>query len=128
MPTRIAPGYIVKNKDGKTGVTVPDFMSCCSPNETPVVYYGTNSLESSPTTELSKLGQENPIADPDACGAGLRANCCIFLTVGPEGFSCERHTAFRYTLQLKKKGMNAKREPVEAYPTCKIFAKEKTGA
>jgi len=64
------------------------------------------------------IGPENAVADPVKCGAGRGAECCIFLTVGSNGFNCERHGSMRYSLQFKN--MNAKRDPSAPYPLCQI--------
>jgi hypothetical protein len=119
---QIEPGQIVENKEtGEIGVTVPDFMSCCTDDETPVVWHEKDGFIGTPTAELRVVRNENPIADPTACGAGLGADCCIFLTAGRSGFHCERHTSMRYQLLFKKTEMTAQREPEEPYPFCKKF-------
>jgi hypothetical protein len=119
---RIGPGKVVKHTgNGRLGVTVPDFMDCCFDEETPVAWTGEESFAGTNTDELRVLYDENPIAEPGPCGAGLRADCCIFLTLGSAGFACERHTARRYQLQFKKQIMSAQREPTEPYPLCKKF-------
>lgn len=117
---RITTGRKVRNtKTGALGVTVDDFMTCCTPWETPVVYYGTDSFLGVPTEDLEDMGPENAIADYDRCGGGGGANCCIFLTMGSEGkFCCERHASLRYHLQFKRREMVAQRAPVSAYPDC----------
>ena len=64
---------------------------------------------------------EKAQADPKKCGAGKGVDCCIFMTVGANGFECERFSALRNTLIFKKEQMVAKREPTELYPGCQIY-------
>lgn len=54
------------------------------------------------------------------CGGGKGADCCIFLTVGEDGFCCERFSSLRGLLISKIPTMTAKRNPpVEiSYPEC----------
>ena len=56
--------------------------------------------------------------DPKKCGMGKGADCCVFLTAGPDGFECERHGPLHYTLVGRAKSMASKRIPEEAYPAC----------
>ena len=107
--------------DNHLGVTVDDFMNCCAENETPVVYDGETSFLGTETADLEDLGPENAQADLNACGAGRGADCCRYLTVGPEGPCCERFGELRYTL-IFKRDMTAQRDPAEPFPQCKIFA------
>ncbi len=109
----------VKNKDGEMGVTCPDFMSSCTKDEVPVVYDGTTASLGTLESDLEIIGPENAIADFIKCGAGKGNDCCIFLTAGPEGASCERYSSLRHTLIFKE--MNSKRNPSEPYPNCMIF-------
>ena len=116
---RLSEGHIVKHKEtGAQGVAVSDFMNCCSDTETPVVWNGEKAFEGTDTGLLEDLGAENAIPDPVKCGAGKGADCCIFLVAGPKGFECARYQSLRYSLIFRKDSMNAKREPVEAYPAC----------
>ena len=66
------------------------------------------------------VGQENARPIPRKCGAGKGADCCVFLTCGADGFSCERFSSMRDTLLFKT--MNAKRNPSEPYPNCMVFS------
>jgi hypothetical protein len=113
--TRIKPQTIVE-KDGRRGVTVPDFMTCCLDSETPVVWAGEDFLEGIQTDTLTVVGDEGAVADPAKCGAGKGAECCIFIVDGPLGFSCERHGELRYSLIFKT--MTARREPNAPFPDC----------
>jgi hypothetical protein len=117
---RIEPGIVVEAPDGKRGVTVDDFMSCCTNDETPVVFDGESGFFGTATDTLTVIGPEKPEPDYDGCGGGKGADCCVFLVCGPKGFSCERHGSLRYTLIFKE--MAAKRKPVEPFPACKKFA------
>jgi hypothetical protein len=112
----IQRGTVVEH-EGKRGVVVDDFMSCCGAGETPVVYYGDSGFTGTPTAELQIIGPENPIADPQKCGAGDK-RCCIFLTLGVTGWNCERHGTLRYALIFAKSRMNASRHPVAKFPYC----------
>jgi len=103
--------------NGRRGVVVNDFMSCCTTDETPVVFYGDDGFNGTPTAELKIIGPENPIPDLAKCGAGQEAKCCIFLTMGPKGTCCERHSDLRYSL-IFKQDMSAKRQPVKPFPEC----------
>lgn len=119
---RIKPQMIVTDASGRRGVTVPDMpgmMSCCSPEETPVVWSGEKSFFGMLTSRLSIVGPEDAKADLKKCGAGQGTECCIFLTMGSKGPCCERHSDMRTSLIFKT--MNAKREPIETYPDCQKF-------
>ena len=107
----------VQNSDGRTGTVCPDLVNCCSDDEVAVVYDGTTNFYGTPEADLIILGPENAVPDPKACGAGKSDDCCIFLTVGSNGFDCERHSSLRWSLVFKK-GMSAKRNPAEPYPQC----------
>lgn len=114
---RMQPGLVVRY-EGRTGVTVPDFMNCCSDEETPVIFEGQNSFQGVDTTLLEFVHDERPIANPDKCGAGKGAACCIFLTASARGCECVRHQSFRYTMQARAEKMHAKRQPVRLFPAC----------
>lgn len=59
--------------------------------------------------------------DPHPCGIGLRADCCIFLLCGPDGFECGRESPeTRAHLIRNKPNMNAQREPTEPFPDCQL--------
>ena len=62
---------------------------------------------------------------PKACGIGRGEDCCIFLTVGANGFCCERFGSLHDTLVARQPGMSAKRMPTDPYPYCMAFAKDK---
>lgn len=120
---RIPRQIVVRNKQtGKTGVTVddaPGMLSCCSNEETPVVYEGYTAFMGTPTDILEVMGSENAKADLKKCGAGTE-NCCIFLTVGRSGPECERFGQLRFDIIMRKESMNAKREPTKLYPKCQL--------
>ena len=112
-------GALVRHKPtGKEGVVVDDTWSCCSPDETPVVFWGVTSFLGTPTDELEEIGEYDATPDMHKCGAGRGADCCIFLTMGPGGPCCERFSSMRNTLIFKK--MSAKRDPPEPFPECMI--------
>ncbi|KPJ56860.1 hypothetical protein AMJ49_03545 [Parcubacteria bacterium DG_74_2] len=115
---------VVRNtKTGKKGITVDDFpgsMSCCLPEETPVVYEGDTASLGTLTKDLEVIGPENAIPDPKKCGAGKGKQCCIFLVVGPSGFQCQRFGSDRWNLIFNKAKMTAQREPTELYPHCQL--------
>lgn len=54
------------------------------------------------------------------CGMGEGANCCIFLTVGSDGFQCEQRSDLADTLYRRAKSgtSNAKRTPESDFPSC----------
>lgn len=56
-------------------------------------------------------------ADFDKCGGGKGAQCCKFITVGAEGFCCERDGPMHKLLE-QKKGMSARRIPILPFPAC----------
>lgn len=117
---RIEPATIVENKEGQRGVTCPDIMSCCSDDQTPVVYDGDSFSTGTSTDTLKVIGPENAQADPGKCGAGRGADCCIFITCGAKGFVCERHTDMRYSLIFRADKMTAQRQPTNPYPACQF--------
>ena len=110
-------GTIVENKlTAQQGVVVRDTWNCCLPTEVPVVYFGTNTFLGTEINDLEEVGVYDVKPDLHKCGAGKDDDCCIFLTAGPKGPCCERFSSLRDTLIMKK--MNAKRNPIEAYPEC----------
>lgn len=58
------------------------------------------------------------IPNPDACGIGKGARCCIFLTASSEGFTCEQRTNLRQKLIDLRPDMRAQRMPEGPYPNC----------
>ena len=100
----------------KRGVVINDSFGCCGSDETMVVYYGTNTGMGTGTDDLKVTGQYKAVPEPKKCGAGKKADCCIFLTVGADGFCCERFSSLRDSLIFKT--MSAKRNPTEPYPDC----------
>lgn len=123
MKPRIAPQTIVE-RDGHFGVTCPDLhppMDVCSPEQTPVVWeHGEVDLgmRGELTDTLRVVGPERAIPVLECCGAGRGADCCIFLTAGPTGLSCERFGGLRWRLLFQKSSMSAQREPLAFYPHC----------
>ncbi len=120
---RIPRQMVVRNKKtGQKGVTVddtPGILSCCSDEETPVVYERDTTSMGTPTEDLEMIGPENAVADLKKCGAGTD-KCCIFLTVGRNGPECDRFGRLRFDIIMRKESMNAKREPTEPYPACQL--------
>ena len=110
-------GTIVEHTEsGRRGVVVNDAFGVCSPEEIGVVYYGTTYSDGTQQELLRQVGTYEAVPDLKACGAGKGDDCCIFLTVGPEGPCCERFSSLRNSLIFKT--MRAKREPPEPYPDC----------
>ena len=107
----------VRNSEGKFGTVCPDLMFCCLPEEAPVVYDGTDTFLGTLESELTVLGPEDVKPDVHKGGAGKGPGCCMFLTVGPGGFNCERFSDLRHAIVFRK-DMNAKRHPTEPYPLC----------
>jgi hypothetical protein len=62
-------------------------------------------------------GKVKKIDNPEKCGIGRGAECCIFLTIG-SGFECQRHGELRDYLMSRV--MSAKRNPIEPFPHCQI--------
>lgn len=125
---RIRPQMRVETREGRKGTTAPDFMNCCSPDETPVVWDGEQSSEGTDTEKLTVIGPENAVPDLKGCGAGRGADCCIFLTASGDGLHCERFSSLRYQLIFKLDTMVAKRMPPEPYPLCQKFKDGSDGA
>ncbi len=116
---RIKTGHQVQlAKNGRLGMAVNDLMSCCADFETPVVWDGEGRFNGTDTADLKDLGIPDHTPNHIKCGSGKGAECCIYLTAGAGGFSCERFSTLRHTLQFRT--MNAKRKPKEVYPDCMI--------
>jgi hypothetical protein len=115
---RIPAGTLV-TLNGKIGVTVDGTLGVCSSWETPVVWEGQNYFSGTPTEELKIIGPEKAIADFVKCGAGKGPKCCIFLSVGQSGPTCERFGSLRTSLIFNDK-MAAKRNPTEMFPKCQL--------
>lgn len=110
----------VKNSStGKLGVVVPDMPPPLDVCESGVMvsYDNEEGADETACENLEQLGPESATPDYDKCGGGKGEKCCIFLTMGPDGFCCERHSSLRWSL-IFKTGMSAKREPLEPYPEC----------
>jgi len=114
-------GTRVKNTEtGKMGVVVSDPYGCCADFEVPIVYDGETSFSGTDKKILEDLGPEDAKPDMKKCGAGRQEECCIFLTMGGNGWECQRHGSLRNTLIFQKSKMTAKREPSEPYPKCQL--------
>jgi len=111
---------VVVNKEGLMGVVINDSFGCCSSNEVPVVYEGSSTFCGTDIRELKIIGPENAQADMKKCGAGEGEECCIFMSIGPEGPMCERFGGLRFTLMARRNSMNAKREPTQLFPNCQL--------
>jgi len=59
------------------------------------------------------------IKDPKKCGAGQGEKCCVFLTLGPNGFQCQRDGEMGNFL-FSRNDMIAKRAPIHSYPDCQL--------
>lgn len=111
------PGWNIRHKtiEGATGTTTG------FPVPPPLValrWNGRWDATAVRADEIEVVGPESPAPDLRACGAGEGGKCCIFLTIGPQGASCERHTELRTVLLIRRQSMNAQRVPVKAYPYC----------
>jgi len=110
----------VRNKEtGEEGFVIMDSFRCCSSEEDLVVYDGSSHGYGTDRDLLEEISFVCPSPDVKKCGAGRGDDCCIFITVGPDGVACERFTDLRNTLIFKS--MTAKRNPAEPYPECMIF-------
>lgn len=103
-------------EDGAEGFAIRDSFQCCDEYEELVVYDNTNVGCGTLKSLLVEIPFIVPIPDLKKCGAGKGDKCCIFLTVGKDGFNCERFTELRDALIFRT--MNAKRDPKEPYPHC----------
>lgn len=120
-------GTRVRNiKDNREGVVVFDPWACCTDEEIPVVYDNQEGFLGTLIGDLKDLGPENAVPEPDRCGAGRGADCCIFLVCGANGFECQRHGSMRYSLIFKT--MTAKRSPTAPFPKCMTFEDKAIGA
>ena len=118
--SRIPTGHQVQfSENGRLGMAVDDLMNRCADFETPVVWDGEGAFSGTNTADLKDLGIPNHIPYHSKCGSGRGAECCIYLTVGADGFRCERFSSMRHTLSFRT--MNSKRDPKEVYPNCMIF-------
>jgi len=104
---------------GKFGHVIQDSFGCCSNEEDLIVYDRTNTGLGTDRAILEEVTEEPPIPDMNRCGAGKGKECCIFLTMSPDGPVCERFTTMRDALIFKT--MNAERNPKEPYPECMKF-------
>ncbi len=113
-------GIRVKNTEtDKFGHVINDSFGCCDNTEELVVYDNSSYGLGTNREILEKVPDPILIPDIKKCGAGKEEECCIFLTVGATGPSCERFTSMRDTLIFKT--MSAKRNPEEPYPQCMKF-------
>lgn len=73
------------------------------------------------------VARSEVVPNPAKCGAGREAECCIFLTVGAEGFSCERFGPLDAECRRRAReyGWSAQRVPEEPWPTCMIHEEER---
>ena len=56
--------------------------------------------------------------DPVRCGMGQGEKCCVFLTVGPDGFECARGGPLDMTIRNRVDKMTSKRVPESPWPQC----------
>ena len=116
------PKTVVKRKsDDLIGVVCPDLpgmLNCNGPDEVGVVFGGQTAAFGTDWSKLEVIGPEDAVADPDKCGAGKGDECCIFLVVGSEGFSCARFGSLHWDLQFRR--MEAKRHPNKLFPNCQL--------
>lgn len=67
------------------------------------------------------------IADFDRCGGGRGAECCIWLTVGRDGYCCERFGPLHTMIIGRSKTWSAKRKPVQPFPDCQLPTDKQEG-
>lgn len=119
MQEQMVVEHIPTGRIGVTTSDLPGYLSCNGPGEVTVVYNGTTVGDGTNENELRVVGPENAVADFHKCGAGKGSECCIFLTSGPNGTSCERFSSLRWSLIFRT--MTAERNPPEPYPACQKF-------
>jgi hypothetical protein len=121
MSAHFEIGNIVQEKEsGRKGLIVPDFMSCCSSEEVPVVWEGScGAFEGTSTRNLFDLGPERPLPDPKKCGVGKDGECCSFLALDKNVWSCQRAGELRYHILLAE-NMKARRQPTDIFPGCQL--------
>lgn len=111
---------VKRKSDGREGVIKVDGMGLTTPDEVMVVYHGDLDYTLKLVEDLEDLGSVDIQPDLRKCGAGKGAECCRWLTVGPEGPDCERYSEAREYLRGRN-DMVASRLPTEPYPDCQIF-------
>ena len=116
------PQTLVKGKTietGKFGVVIRSDFGHDAPGSVDVVFDGRTYSQEVMPEDLEIIGPENAIADFKKCGGGRGKECCRFLAVDADGFSCERFGTLRTSIQFKS-GMVAKRNPSKLYPECQL--------
>lgn len=111
-------GTIVKHKgDDSKGVVIDDDFGDCTPDETLVVWEGTDSGDATSPEALESVGIYDPsVANMRMCGQG-KAGCCKYLAIGPDGPECLRFGSLRNTV-LARSDMRAEGSPNGLYPKC----------
>lgn len=92
--------------------------SMADPGETTVRFDGNTHATHVPVDALEVIDTVDPIPEPERCGAGGGAECCIFLTAARDGFKCMRNTDMHLQLAFNRRKMAAQRLPTEIYPSC----------
>lgn len=120
-----AQDRVKERKTGRLGTLCPSISMLRSDgdDELSVVFDGAQSGITLNCFEGGReafevIGPENAVPDFNKCGAGKGPACCIFLTMGANGFCCERFSDLRYSLIFKRGSMVAQRDPTEPYPNC----------
>lgn len=124
-------GTIVRNREtGEVGVVAQDILSCCGPDQEPVVYDGSDAFLGTNRDELELIGTyDKRIDDPKRCGAGLGEYACIYASFEGGDTVCQRFSPLRNTLIFRT--MTASARPAHLKPECQndiMSAADKAGA
>jgi hypothetical protein len=119
--SRIPIKTLVRNKTtGQSGGVINDGFGCCTEDEVLVAYEGDNCVRPTRIDQLEIMGPDNAKPSPGGCGMCLDDKCCIYFTLTPRGFICERFGYLRTSLLFRRHDMVAKRCPTELFPACQL--------
>lgn len=121
-PNRTVVRHRQNGQVGMVSVDLSGFMSVAQPGQVPVRFEGQEWLEAVDAGQLQVVEQVQVQPDLARCGAGQGAQCCIFLTGGPDGPSCERNGSMHMALQVRRHNMTARRLPTQVWPKCMLEA------
>ncbi len=73
-------------------------------------------------SEVALPQNDGPVPDFKRCGGGKGEACCTFLTLGADGFCCERNGPLHQTLveRTQRPDWSSKRMPTEPWPHCQL--------